>query len=160
MNWALTLVGSFVGSIILAVVGNLLTDVFKDFLARRSLHSQQNRLKALRREMEQITALHADQHKALLDAAISILVVQLTFMTGLAAGIVATSIYLLLRDLPLNPGMYALYYSVAIIAVIGGASLIYIGIAFGIKGVDRLYKVVNFEHYKENTEKKIGETVN
>ena len=156
MNWLLTIIGSFVGSIILAILGNLLTDVYKNAIGKLSLQSRKKRLTTLTRELEQITALHADHNKVLVEALISILLVQLTFMIGLAAGIVALAIYTMLQiQEAFTPWMNTMYYLLGTLAVLAGASLIYAAITIGLRSVAKLTKVSKFEDYKAETEKKL-----
>ncbi|HEX6293321.1 MAG TPA: hypothetical protein VFZ66_29340 [Herpetosiphonaceae bacterium] len=69
MNWTLTLIGSIIGSIVLSIVGNLLTDPLKNWLAGRSLVSKHKRINELRAELDYIEYLYQNRQDLYLELA-------------------------------------------------------------------------------------------
>lgn len=61
MNWLITLGLSVAGSIILSVLGNLLTDPIKMVLAQTSRASKRKRIKDLQKELDRTTSDYVDR---------------------------------------------------------------------------------------------------
>jgi len=165
MNWVLTILGSIVGSIILAVAGNLVTDKFKQWLAERSLINRTKRIQELEKQIARVKKLHADpqQLQNENEAFILILIGQISLMFG--AGISGLTLLLIsinpnqfigFLDIPMQPGE-------PILLILGwGAMLIGLLVWATISGtisghLKNLLAVLEFEKYEKEAENRLQE---
>jgi|GEM_PF-4217347 len=173
MDIGITFIASVIGSLVLSVAGNFLSDWFKNWLGRRSLTQNQKNLKRLEKRLEKVTMFAKDQNKLSLELWRVTIGIILTFSIGLAGGICGTAFYImgtnpppfLLEDTSIlgytSPEIVELGWSVYSIAmmvcVLAGAVFIYIGTTLSVDYLLLTTEILDFEKFTQETSKKIEE---
>lgn len=173
MNWIIVIITgtlSIMGSIILSIAANLLTDPIKNWLDSRSLISKRKRLSSLQEELKYITKLHQNRQELYLEVAINLTRSLFLFFLG-AFGIIVLilTIILLISTPPIKeiglPEIFSKIFKL-IIAIGSLISLIMTiilttaanaGAILFARCLTLLRKVRDFDEYKQKTEDRITE---
>jgi hypothetical protein len=162
MNWVLTAIGSIIGTIILSVLGNILTEPFKGWLAKTSLRSRKNRIGELNNELEGIRKYSKDNAKLIAESITQILALCIFFITELFLGLLSASCAVILflgreiyekvfLDGLLNIGFFALALFLVLIPT---------SIAYAFTIIRFMMKIKNFDQYEINIQAKIASLQN
>jgi hypothetical protein len=166
MNWLFTAIASIIGSIILSIVGNLLTDPIKNWLARRSLISKRKRATTLRHELDYVIKLAHDDRALFLESNLAIARSVLFLFWAIAAGIFGTASLVmaiparnpLLVLVTLNNSSHPnVFFVSAVLAEALGAMLFVAGTNSIGNHYNLFRKIKNLETYKHDIERRIQE---
>jgi hypothetical protein len=169
MDWAITLISSMFGAIILGIISNLLTDKLKNWLTRMSVTSKNKRLGELQTELSRIKEWHADKSRLYLNVALFGMYIIVLLSLGIA-GLIGGAIWIMLGNagvtfqwlfntIPeIQPQDFAqiLFYLGQWAANIG-ALLVVVGVKLALDQARDLSKVRDFEKYVKGTERQIDE---
>jgi hypothetical protein len=155
MNWLATLIVSVIGSIILSIAGNLLTDRYKDWTAKRSVINSRKRLNTLKKELQRVASLNDDRPRFYLEFGRALISILSFFSFGIGAGITGTASYLIATHPAYgNPSLYLI---ITLIAIVFGALMFIVGIIISLDCLTLLAKILDYPNYKTITEKRITE---
>jgi hypothetical protein len=169
MDWAITLISSMFGAVILNVLSNLLTEKLKNWLTHRSVMSKHKRLIELQTELSRIRELTADKPRLFLNVALIGMYVIVLLSLGIA-GLIGGAIWIMLGNAGVTfqwlfnriPGIQQqdlaqiLFYLGQWAANIG-ALLVVVGVKLSLDQARDLSKVRDFEKYAKGIERQIDE---
>lgn len=146
MEWLYAVGGFLIGTIIVpliqGVAGNLLTDVLKNWFARRSAASAQKRITELQKELVEITKLYKSREERYLEFFSDLFIHAL--IASFAAGI--TLYAFVFGDNPIR--RFLLY-------VTAGMFFVLVGAFFG--SARKVARIQRYDEYKQRTEQRIAE---
>jgi len=172
MDVTLTIIGSILGSIVLSILGNLLTNPVKDWLDKKSFVNRTKRVQSLEKDLKTITELQDFQKLSVVLIAYS-LRASFLFMIGICGGLVGIA-YLVVR-VPtqsagtitlgsftelgrkiISPGLASdLSFWVGMICALLGGIFISIALNTYWHAMDIYKYSMNFEEFKKETQKRI-----
>jgi hypothetical protein len=136
-------------SIILNVVGNILTDPIKNWLANRSLLNKRKRIDQLQKELSFVTILHKDRNRLFL------YVIQkgINLFGSLAITIISFIIFTTERIEPTNFVWFLLFYVITTIMVM-------VSYSNWNSMTTTINRIIKYDNYKKEVEKRILELSN
>jgi hypothetical protein len=155
---------SAIGSVLLAIIANLLTDRYKSWQATRSLLSKRQRLKDVVKTLSVTTALHNDSSQLLIQLAYNATIIALFFFLGIGAGVAGAAymvfegFYLAGVDILLNPSfpILILYEYVPIAFCVVGFIFFFMAFLLSIDQIKLLRRLAEFDRYRQEAQDEIA----
>lgn len=157
MDWTLTLMGSVVGSIIISIIANLLTDSVKLWITNRSLISKRKQINELERDLARIIELYQDNRKLQYEIAYAVTLSITLLFFGLAAGILGTASLVVSNNHPVFQKTASFWLLCAVLSEFCGGVLLIAGENIIVKHLNTMRKLMKFDKYKQDTQTRISE---
>jgi|CXWL01.1.fsa_nt_gi ABC-type multidrug transport system fused ATPase/permease subunit len=157
MNWVFAAIGSIIGSIILSVLGNILTDPIKGWFAKTSLQSRKNRISELNNELENIRKYKQDNNKFTAESVTQLLNIFILFIIIFVLGLLSASctIVVFLGIDVFKKDFWEGILGIGLFALLLFILLTPTCIAYIITTIRFMAKIKDFDQYEKNIQEKI-----